>query len=205
MCIRKHESPHTYTCFVCAYERTKCLLQLIVSLLPNQLSCMVNKSVVIGSALQTLWYQNLIKSLFQASLVACTKLCSVAMDTRQVTIYQTWKRSSTGWRFSGDYVWCHVRCPTTLWLVAPKKSSHEPCKFAALETTFPQPRVTGNRVRWEYCDIHTVINAWCTSQIAASDAASQRNRRVWRQLSALACWWYQASEWFLEIRRQRHD
>lgn len=60
-------------------------LMLIVRLLPHQLSCMVNKSVLIGSTLQRLRYQNLIKTLFQPCLVAHTKLYSVAMDTGQVT------------------------------------------------------------------------------------------------------------------------
>lgn len=83
------ESLHIYTrffcvcvCFcLCVMSMSKHLM-LIVRLLPNQLSCMVNKSVLIGSALQRLRYQNLIKSLFQPCLVARTKLCSVAMDTR---------------------------------------------------------------------------------------------------------------------------
>lgn len=91
---------------LCVMSMSKHLI-LIVRLLPNQLFCMVNKSVLIGSALQRLRYQKLIKSLFQPCLLARTKLCSVAMDTRQVTNNQTWKHS-TGWRFSGDYVRRHV-------------------------------------------------------------------------------------------------
>lgn len=111
-CIRGSESLHSYRFFffvvgcvclcLCVLRMSKNLM-LSAPLLPNQLSCMVNKSVLIGSALQHRRYQNLIKSLFQPCLVARNKLCSVAMDTRQVTNYQTWKHS-TGLSFSGDYM-----------------------------------------------------------------------------------------------------
>lgn len=91
-----------FGCMCCCLCVTPMSKHLIVRLLLNQLSCMVNKSVLIGSALEHLWYQNLIKSLFQPCLVARTKLCSVAMDTRQVNNYQTWKHR-TGLRFPCDY------------------------------------------------------------------------------------------------------
>lgn len=39
----------------------------------------------------------------------------------------------------------------------------------------------------EHCDIHTVINAWRTSQMSASDAAPQRNGRRWREKEAVEC------------------
>lgn len=75
-CIRGSESPHTYThvvragawvfvCSVCVPSTSKRLM-LIVSLLLSQLSCTVNKSVLIGSASPRPRYQNLIKSLFRA-------------------------------------------------------------------------------------------------------------------------------------------
>jgi len=50
------------------------------------------------------------------------------------------------------------------------------------DITFPQLRVTQNKV---HCDIYTVINAWRTSQITASEAATQRIRRWWNETGAV--------------------
>lgn len=176
-------------------------LMLIVGPLRNQLSCMVNKSVLIGSALQRLRYQNLIKSLFQSCLVARTKLCSVAMDTREVTKYQTWKHSTGLWFSSGYiWIWCHVhslQCFDRLPQYLITKAVNTQLRHLK-EATFPfSPTSESHRAECMLL-MHGAPVRSLPLMLLHRETGGDGERK--KQLSVLACWSYQASEWSLKTK-----